>query len=108
MKRFVIGIGIGAVAGIINILPMLFAKNIGFTIYLSTFITWLIIGFFIVSSSLRLNGTLKGILISVLISLPSLIFTFASTLYGAIWNIAWVLILGAVTGSVLDKLAVRK
>lgn len=108
MKRFIVGLGIGAIAGIVNILPMLFAKNIGVTIYLSTFITWLIIGFFIVSSNLHLNGVLKGILISALISLPSLIFTFASTLYGAIWDLSWVLILGAFTGLLLNKLAVKK
>lgn len=108
MKRFIVGLGIGAIAGIVNILPMFFAKNIGLTIYLSTFITWLIISFFITSSNLHINGILKGILISALISFPSLIFTFASTLYGALWDLAWILILGAITGLLLDKLAVKK
>lgn len=103
MKKYLIGVLSGVVGGIGNTAFLFFAPNIENAVYISTFVTWLVIGLLIASSDFKLSGIFKGAIIAVLISLPSLIFTIVSSPTGAIWSLANAIIFGALMGFVIDK-----
>ena len=66
------GIGLGAVAGIIDVIPMII-QNLTWDANISAFLMWVVIGFLLSVTELKLNAILKGILISFLILLPAAI-----------------------------------
>ena len=72
MKRILIGIGIGAAAGIIDVIPMILMK-LTWDANISAFSMWLVIGFFLSISSLKINKFMEGILFSFLVLLPGAI-----------------------------------
>lgn len=70
MKKTIIGIGLGTIAGIIDLIPMLIQK-LPINACLSAFPMWIIIGFFISVIDLKMNQVIKGIIISLLVLLPN-------------------------------------
>lgn len=68
-KRIAIGLLVGAVAGAVDIVPMLL-KNLTWDANLSAFAMWLVIGFMVATSELKLHPVPKGIVISYLCLLP--------------------------------------
>ncbi|MBU3093302.1 hypothetical protein K2F40_04040 [Clostridium sp. CM028] len=98
-----LGIILGTIVGIINVLPMILQK-VAWDANISTFLTWVIVGFFISTTKLKFHGIIKGIIISILIFIPSTIFVIESNLTGAIWTIVMTLIFGGLLGYLIDKL----
>jgi len=73
MKRNIItGIGLGAVAGIIDVIPMII-QDLTWDANISAFLMWVVIGFLLSIAELKVNSILKGILISYLVLLPAAI-----------------------------------
>ena len=73
MKRNIItGIGLGAAAGIIDVIPMII-QNLTWDANISAFLMWVVIGFILSIAELKINSVLKGILISYLVLLPAAI-----------------------------------
>ena len=71
MKRNIVtGIGLGAVAGIIDVIPMII-QNLTWDANISAFLMWVVIGFLLSIAELKINSVLKGILISYLVLLPA-------------------------------------
>jgi len=71
MKRNIItGIGLGAAAGIIDVIPMII-QNLTWDANISAFLMWVVIGFLLSITELKINSVLKGILISYLVLLPA-------------------------------------
>lgn len=103
MNKYFKGIIIGLVAGIVNFTFLLFAKDIEITVYISTFITWTVIGLLISSVDFKINSILKGIMVSLLVSLPSLVYTLSSTVIGAIWTFLTTLFIGAFLGYIIKN-----
>lgn len=66
------GIILGIIAGIIDVIPMIFQK-LTWDANLSAFLLWVIAGFMVSTSDLKINSLLKGILISFLLLIPSAI-----------------------------------
>jgi CHASE2 domain-containing sensor protein len=64
-----IGICFGAITGIIDVIPMLF-QGLSWDANFSAFALWVVSGFLISTSSLKLNSAIKGVLISVLVLIP--------------------------------------
>jgi hypothetical protein len=64
------GIIFGVIVGIIDVIPMIFLK-LTWDANLSAFSMWVIAGFMISTSNLKINSVLKGILISFLLLIPS-------------------------------------
>ena len=71
-NKIVIGTLFGIVAGIVDIVPMIF-QGLTWDANLSALSLWVIAGFMISTSALKLNGALKGILMSFLLITPSAI-----------------------------------
>jgi len=62
----------GALAGIIDMIPMILQK-LTWDANLSAFSMWVVVGFFIATTELKMNSLLKGVIISLLCLLPSAI-----------------------------------
>ena len=94
MKKYISGIISGIIAGLINCLFLLFASD-------------LVIGFLISSVNFKVDGILKGIIVSLLLSLSSLIYTFSSNIFGGIWTIITTIMVGAFMGYIIERVQNR-
>ncbi len=70
LSKIKIGIIFGIIVGIIDVIPMIFQK-LTWDANLSAFSMWIIVGFMVSTSNLKINSVLKGILISFLLLIPS-------------------------------------
>jgi heme A synthase len=66
MKKITIGLLFGAIAGIIDIIPMIIQK-LPLSANLSAFTMWVVVGFLIATSNLKLPPVLKGIAVACLV-----------------------------------------
>ena len=72
MKNLKVGILLGFVAGIIDIIPML-VQQLTWDANISALSMWMVVGIFISTVDWKINSILIGILISLLVLLPSAI-----------------------------------
>ena len=93
---------LGVVAGIIDIVPMIIQKLPIHSI-LSAFSMWIALGFIINTSALKMNGALKGLLLSFLVILPTAILIAQAEPISLIPISIMTVILGALLGFVSDK-----
>lgn len=70
MKKTAIGIGLGTIAGVIDLVPMLIQK-LPVNADLSAFSMWIVIGFIVSVTEIKINQVIKGIIISLLVLLPN-------------------------------------
>jgi hypothetical protein len=103
MRKILIGIGLGSIAGIIDVIPMIF-MNLTWDANISALLMWVIVGFFFSISSLKINGVLKGLIIAFLILLPSAILIGWSEPLSLIPIIIMTSLLGSVLGFSLDRI----
>jgi drug/metabolite transporter (DMT)-like permease len=102
-KRITIGLLIGIVAGVIDVIPMLIQK-LTWDANLSAFSFWVVSGFMIATSSLKLNPLLKGILIAFLCLLPTLFIIGWQEPISLLPILVMTVILGALVGFILNKI----
>lgn len=72
MKKLIIGLIIGIVAGILDVIPMILQK-LTWDANISAFSMWVIIGVFIATTDYKIISGFKGIIISFLVLFPSAI-----------------------------------
>jgi len=102
MKKTHLGILFGTIAGIIDLIPMIIQK-LTWDANLSAFTFWIIAGFFIATTNIRLKGALKGIVISILLIIP-LAFIIGWQEPSSLIPITIInLILGSALGFLVDK-----
>ncbi len=70
-KNIVLGIWLGIIAGVIDVIPMVL-QGLTWDANLSAFFFWVVSGFMLSTSNLKLQPIIKGIAISFLCLLPSL------------------------------------
>lgn len=102
MKKTKLGLILGVCAGIIDLVPMI-TQKLTWDANLSAFSLWIISGFLIASSDLKLNSALKGILISFLVLIPSAIIIAWKDIGSLLPIIIATLILGAVLGFLIEQ-----
>jgi len=66
MKKIILGIIFGAIAGTIDVIPMIIQK-LPLSADLSAFVMWVVVGILIATSNLKLPPILKGIAIAFLV-----------------------------------------
>jgi len=102
MKKLKLGLLLGILAGLIDVGIMAFQK-LSWDANISAFIFWVIAGFFISTTDLRLRGALKGVVISLILLVPLAVIIGwqepASLIPILIINI----IFGLVLGFLIDK-----
>lgn len=107
MKKIHLGILSGIIAGIIDIILMLIQK-LSWDANLSAFSMWIISGFLISTTILKINSALKGILISFLILIPNLFIIGLKEPFSLLPVITMTLILGSMLGYLIDKYGDKK
>jgi hypothetical protein len=75
MKNLSIALSIGLIAGVIDVIPMLF-QGIDKFACLSAFIQWLVLGLIIPFIKWKIAPWLKGLLVGELAALPIMILVF--------------------------------
>ena len=103
MKKITLGLALGAIAGIIDLIPMIVQK-LTWDANLSAFSLWIVSGLLIATSNLK-NGVLKGILISFLVLIPSAFIIGWKEPLSLIPIAVMTLILGSALGFLVEKLA---
>ena len=102
MKKTQLGILLGTIAGIIDVIPMLI-QNLTWDANLGAFSMWIVCGFLISTNSLKINGILKGIFISFLVLLPSAFIIGWNDPLSLIPIGIMTLILGSLLGFLINK-----
>jgi len=102
MKRIIIGLILGAAAGILDVIPMVLQK-LTWDANLSAFSMWVVSGFMISTSALKINNILKGIIISFLLLFPYAILIGWNQPTNLIPIAIMTLILGSLLGFSIHK-----
>ncbi|MFH1683423.1 MAG: hypothetical protein ABIA67_00925 [Candidatus Margulisiibacteriota bacterium] len=97
MKKIFTGILIGALAGVIDVIPMIIQK-LPWSANLSAFTMWVVVGFLVSVVDLKINNVLKGILIAFLTLAPIAVLIAAQEPMTLIPVFIMALILGSGVG----------
>jgi len=104
MKKIKPGIILGIVAGIIDVMPMIFQK-LTWDANLSAFSFWIVAGFFISTTNLDIKGAVKGIMISLILLIPLAFIIGWQDPASLVPIITMNVILGALLGYSIDRFA---
>jgi len=105
MNRKLKGLLIGALAGLLDIIPML-GQKLSWDADLSAFTMWVVVGYLVSAIDLKLNPLLKGILVAFLVLLPTAIIIGAKEPLSLLPIGIMTLILGAGVGYFAGRFAV--
>jgi len=97
MKKLYLGLLIGALAGIIDVIPM-WLQKLSWDANISAFVMWLVVGFLVSTVELKINSVAKGILIAFLVLSPTAIIIGAKEPVSLIPIFIMTLILGSGVG----------
>ena len=103
-NNIILGTVLGAIAGLFDVVPMVL-QRLTWNAELSAFFLWLVSGFMLATSSLRMNPVLKGIVISFLCLLPNVFIIGWKEPLSLIPIGVMTLILGASLGFAYDRLS---
>ena len=98
----VVGMSLGVVAGVLDVIPM-WLQGLTWDANLSAFFMWVVSGFMMATSNLRLAPVLKGILIPFICLLPSAFIIGWKEPFSLIPIGIMTLVLGAMLGFVYSK-----
>lgn len=102
MSKILVGIMAGTVAGVLDLVPML-AQKLTWDANLSAFLLWVISGFLISTTNLKLPPVLKGVVISFLVLTPSAVLIGWKEPVSLLPISIMTLILGSLLGYVIEK-----
>ena len=102
MKKAQAGILFGAVAGVIDVIPMVLQK-LSWDANLSAFTMWVVVGFLVSVVDVKINAVLKGLLVAVLVVAPILIIVGAQDPASLVPIGIMTLILGSGVGFAVGK-----
>src|SRR3989344_3760314 len=104
MRKTTLGLIFGFLAGIIDLIPMII-QNLTWDANLSALSLWIIAGFLISTTNLKMNSVLKGIVISFLVLIPSAFIIGWKEPISLLPILVMTLILGGILGYSINKLA---
>lgn len=102
MQKLKLGILLGLIVGIIDVIPMIIQK-LTWDANLSAFTFWIVAGFFIAVSDIKLKGALKGIIISIILLVPLAFMIGWQNPISLIPIVVMNLILGSLLGYFIDR-----
>ncbi len=104
MNRTVLGIVTGIIAGIVDVIPMIIQK-LTWDANISAFTLWVVVGFLIAKTDLKMNSILKGIVIAYMVLLPAAILIGWKEPKSLLPILLMTLILGGASGFVISRFA---
>ena len=102
MSKILLGIILGIIAGIIDTIPM-FLQNLTWDAILSAFFLWVVSGFLIATTNIKINIILKGIIIPLLVLLPSAFIIGWKEPLSLVPILIMTIILGSLLGFFIEK-----
>jgi hypothetical protein len=102
MKKFVIALTIGILAGIFDVIPMII-QHLNIYACLSAFLHWVILGLLIPFINWNIKPWVKGLIIGELTVLPFIIMVFESDPKSAVPMLLFSAILGVFVGVAGNK-----
>ena len=102
VKKIYKGLFWGLIAGVIDIIPMIFQK-LPWNANLSAFSHWIIIGFIISTSTLRIKSIFKGLFIAILLFVPIAFIVGYQEPISLIPMSIMTLILGSFLGWIIER-----
>jgi len=102
-RKILLGIALGVAAGVVDIVPMVVQKLPIHSI-LSAFSMWVVLGLLINTSTLKMNGILKGLLLSLLVIMPTAILIGEAEPFSLVPIGIMTVILGASLGFASEKI----
>lgn len=103
MNKTLKGILFGALAGVVDVTPMILQK-LSWDANISAFSMWVIIGFLLTRVEINVPGYLKGIIVSFLVLIPTAVIIGWQEPLSLIPISVMTIILGSVLGIVNQKL----
>jgi len=107
MRKEVVGLLYGMAAGIIDVIPMIIQK-LTWDANLAAFLHWIIVGFLISITTLKLHSALKGLVISYCVLLPTAMLIAWKEPMSLIPIFFTTLILGSILGWAIDKTIIKQ
>ncbi len=107
MRKTIIGLSIGFIIGLIDLIPMIIQK-LTWDANISALTMWIIVGFLTSRIELKINPILKGILMSFLVLLPSAILIGWHEPFTLLPITIMTILLGGLLGFSINKLQNRK
>lgn len=101
-KKIKTGLLFGAIAGIIDSIPMVF-QNLSLDAILSAFSLWVVSGFLISTSALKIHWALKGLLVSFLVLVPAAVLIGWKEPMSLVPIAIMTLVLGSLLGYVIER-----
>jgi hypothetical protein len=102
-NNIVIGLLLGAVAGVLDVIPMVL-QRLTWDANLSAFFLWMVSGFMLATSNLKLHPVLKGVAIPFICLMPSVFIIGWNEPLSLVPIGVMTLILGALLGFAYGKL----
>lgn len=103
MKKPLIGVLLGAIAGVVDVIPMVM-MNLTWDANLSAFSMWVVVGFLISVVELKVLPIFKGILIAFLVLFPSAVLIGWKEPQSLIPIFAMTTVLGGTLGFFINKI----
>lgn len=103
MRKIFIGTTFGCIAGIIDVIPMIINK-LTWDANLSAFSMWVVVGFFISVTEIKLNPILKGITIAFLCLIPCAILIAWKEPFSLVPISIMIILLGGLLGFSIHKI----
>ena len=101
-KNIFIGLVFGIIAGIIDVIQMII-QSLPWSANLSAFSMWVICGFFISTSGLKVYPILKGLIIALCSMIPVGVLIAFTEPFTLLPIIGMTILLGSILGFVIDK-----
>ncbi len=102
MNKTKLGIALGVIAGVVDVIPML-AQKLTWDANLSAFSLWVISGYLIANTKIVKQGVLRGIIVPFLILIPSAFLIGWQQPIALIPIFGMTLVLGSLLGFLIDK-----
>ena len=103
-NKVILGLVLGAIAGVLDVIPMVL-QGLTWDANLSAFFLWVVSGFMLATSNLKLHPILKGIVISFLCLLPSVFIIGWNDPFSLVPIGVMTLLLGTLLGFAYGKLS---
>ena len=107
MKKIKVGLLLGIVAGVIDVIPMIM-QNLKWDANISAFTMWIVVGFLIATIDLNINPIIKGILTAFLVLLPTAILIGWKEPVSLIPIVIMTTVLGGLLGFSINKILTEK
>ncbi len=102
MNRIYTGTLLGAIAGVLDVIPMVIQK-LPWSANLSAFFHWTIVGFFISTVDIGIKGITRGILIAVITLIPIAFLVWWNDPSSIIPMSISTIVYGGLLGFLIDK-----